>query len=226
MSVQQTISSGGLGGKGHALLVVAGLGLAGLGLAAGLMLHAPGSTPAEVAVAEQASTAANEVPVRRQSLSAANPAADSSEKANNKRTAVSRAAEPAPLQTQRAALCGHCGVVEAVRPVQRKGEASGVGAVAGGVVGAVVGSQMGGGSGKTAMTVLGALGGGVAGNEVEKRTKSTTVYEVRVRMEDGTLRSFTSASSPSPGAAVTVDSRGFHVVQGGSSSQRVVRTMS
>ena len=60
----------------------------------------------------------------------------------------------------------------------------------GGVLGGVVGHQAGGGSGKTALTVLGAIGGGLAGHEVEKRVRSETVYDVHVRMEDGSTRTF------------------------------------
>ena len=97
------------------------------------------------------------------------------------RTVVARAAAPA-------AICKQCGVVESVRAVTHKGQGSGVGAVAGGVLGAAVGNQMGKCTGRAAMTVLGAVGGGLAGNEIEKRTKSETVYEVQVRMDDGTLR--------------------------------------
>lgn len=70
----------------------------------------------------------------------------------------------------------------------RRGEATGLGAVAGGVVGAAVGNQIGKGNGRTAMTVLGAVGGGVAGHEVEKRARRHTIHEVRVRMDDGSLR--------------------------------------
>ena len=234
MSQQETVQSNGSGlGKGHALLVVAGLGLAGLGLAAGLMIRSPSAAPE--LMAEQPNTA----PSSTTSKSNNNNNNNNTTTNTNTNTATARpvakvntppaprAAERAPLDTQTAALCNHCGTVEAVRPVQRKGEGSGVGAVAGGVVGAVVGNQMGGGNGKAAMTVLGALGGGMAGNEVEKRTKSTTVYEVQVRMDDGTLRTFTSASSPTPGASVTVDGQGFRVVQGPSSTGgRVIRTMS
>ena len=155
------------------------------------------------------------------------PKSSAAPRAKQPAPSATRAAEAAPLATQTAAICGHCGVIEGVRPVQRKGEGSGVGAVAGGVVGAVVGNQMGGGSGKQAMTVLGAIGGGFAGNEIEKRSKSSTEYEVRVRMDDGTLRSFTSATAPTPGAAVTVNDKGFHVVQReGGGAARVVRTAS
>jgi outer membrane lipoprotein SlyB len=104
------------------------------------------------------------------------------------------AAKPAaakPAARVAAATCNNCGMVESVQTVQHKGEGSGAGAVIGGVVGGVVGNQMGGGSGKTAMTVLGAIGGGMAGNEIEKRQKSSTVYNVRVRMDDGSLRRVT-----------------------------------
>ena len=87
-----------------------------------------------------------------------------------------------------ASPCVECGVVESVRSVTRKGQATGLGAVAGGVVGAAVGNQVGKGNGRSAMTVLGAVGGGVAGHEVEKRARSHTVHEVRVRMDDGSLR--------------------------------------
>jgi outer membrane lipoprotein SlyB len=104
-----------------------------------------------------------------------------------------------------APVCRDCGVVESVRTITKKGEASGVGAVAGGVLGAAVGNQMGKGNGRTAMTVLGAVGGGVAGNEVEKRTKSTTVHEVRVRMDDGSVRTIEQAAAAHAGERVLIE---------------------
>ena len=45
-------------------------------------------------------------------------------------------------------------------------------------------------------TIAGAVGGGYAGNEVEKRTRSATTYQVRVRMEDGQTRNFPYNSQP------------------------------
>jgi outer membrane lipoprotein SlyB len=60
----------------------------------------------------------------------------------------------------------------------------------------VVGNQFGSGGGRTAMTLLGALGGGLAGNSVEKHIRSTTSYSVRVRMEDGKTRYFTYHEAP------------------------------
>lgn len=120
------------------------------------------------------------------------------------KTATPRpAAKPATKVA--AAVCNSCGVVEAVTPFEQKGEGTGVGAVAGGVVGGVVGNQVGGGNGKKAMTVLGAIGGGLAGHEIEKRQRSTTQYSVKVRMEDGTLRTVTQPTAPTVGQKVTVE---------------------
>jgi outer membrane lipoprotein SlyB len=73
------------------------------------------------------------------------------------------------------------------------------------VLGAVVGNQVGGGNGKTAMTVLGAVGGGFAGHEVEKRVRSTTAYDVRVRMEDGSRRTVQREQAPAVGTRVVLD---------------------
>jgi outer membrane lipoprotein SlyB len=101
-------------------------------------------------------------------------------------------------------VCNSCGVVEAVEPVQREGKGSGVGAVAGGVVGGALGNRMGAGTGKTAMTVLGVVGGGLAGHAIEKKVKTETVYRVKVRMEDGSVRSITQTKSMSVGTHVTV----------------------
>lgn len=214
MSAPQTLSTHATGARRNAWLIAGGLGLAGVGLAAGLMLRTPAPASADAAV----------TPTEAHGK-AAHTAATARGKVIPSTAGAQRAAESSPLGTQVAALCTHCGVIEGVRTVERKGEGSGVGAVAGGVVGAVVGHQMGGGSGKQAMTVLGALGGGLAGNEIEKRTKTSTGYEVRVRMEDGSLRTFTSPTAPTPGAAVTVDDKGFHVVQGdGSNAPRMTRT--
>lgn len=92
--------------------------------------------------------------------------------------------------------CAECGVVESVREIEKAGEASGLGAVAGGVVGGVVGNQVGGGRGRDAMTVIGAVGGAVAGNQIEKKAKATKVYEVTIRFEDGSVRTVTEPNAP------------------------------
>lgn len=111
-----------------------------------------------------------------------------------------------------APVCANCGVVESVQAVQQKGQGTGVGAVAGGVLGGVLGSQMGKGNGRTAMTVLGAIGGGLAGNEVEKRSKAVTVYRVQVRTDDGELRTVQQSTAPAVGARVRVDGQQLHAI--------------
>jgi outer membrane lipoprotein SlyB len=68
----------------------------------------------------------------------------------------------------------------------------------------VVGHQVGGGNGKKAMTVLGAVGGGLAGHEIEKHARATTVYHVQLRMDDGSKRTVTQTTSPAVGARFDV----------------------
>jgi uncharacterized protein YcfJ len=62
------------------------------------------------------------------------------------------------------------------------------------VVGGLLGNQIGSGNGRLLGTVAGAAGGGYAGNEIEKRTHTTTSYEVIVRMENGRIREFPEAA--------------------------------
>lgn len=102
-------------------------------------------------------------------------------------------------------ICANCGTVESVTPLQRDGSAGGVGAVAGGVLGAVVGNQIGDDNGKTLATILGAVGGGFAGNTVEKKMKKETVYQVQVRMEDGSTHTVEQSTPATVGAKVIVD---------------------
>ncbi|PWB60535.1 MAG: hypothetical protein C3F16_10210 [Betaproteobacteria bacterium] len=98
------------------------------------------------------------------------------------------ASAAAPLSAS--ASCPTCGTVTDVKTVKKEGEASGVGAVAGGVLGGVLGHQVGSGRGNTAATIVGAGAGAYAGHQVEKSQKSTTTYQVIVKMEDGKSRTF------------------------------------
>src|SRR5258706_8155576 len=95
-----------------------------------------------------------------------------------------------------AAICRECAVIEEVREVEKAGQASGAGAVGGAVVGGVLGHQMGGGRGKDVATVLGAIGGGLAGNAIEKNAKKTVEYQIVVRYQDGSKGLFTQATPP------------------------------
>ena len=92
--------------------------------------------------------------------------------------------------------CQNCGVVQSVNTIQQQGQTSGVGMVAGGVVGGVVGHQIGSGRGNTVATIAGAGLGAVAGNQVEKNTKTKTSWSVAIRMDNGALRTFSYSSQP------------------------------
>ena len=92
--------------------------------------------------------------------------------------------------------CKDCGVVQSVNTIQQQGQSSGVGMVAGGVVGGVVGHQIGSGRGNTVATIAGAGLGAVAGNQIEKNSKTKTSWSVAIRMDNGTLRTFNYSSRP------------------------------
>ena len=82
----------------------------------------------------------------------------------------------------------------------RGGSATGgaVGTVIGGAVGGLAGNQVGGGRGRTAATVAGVVGGAILGNMIENQVANTSDhYRVTVRFDDGSVRSFNYADSPS-----------------------------
>lgn len=116
---------------------------------------------------------------------------------------------PAPVVAQAPVrqTCTSCGTIEAIREIEKPGEGSGLGMAGGALGGAVVGKQFGNGRGRDALTILGAIGGGFAGHQVEKNMRTVKSYEVQVRMEDGSLRSIPSPTQPSwrPGERVKVD---------------------
>lgn len=118
--------------------------------------------------------------------------------------AVKQHVAPVRQAKSAAPVCADCGVVEAVRTVEVKGEASGAGAVAGAVGGLIVGNQIGSGRGKTLAKVAGAAGGAYAGHQIEKNMRKTVQYEVALRMDDGSRRTVTQASGDglAPGSRV------------------------
>jgi len=118
---------------------------------------------------------------------------------------VPKPVQPAPLPPPQ--VCYDCGTVTSITPVSQKGEAGAVGTIGGAAAGGVIGHQFGGGKGKDAATVGGAILGAIAGREIEKRARSTTVYDIGVRMEDGSSRTVTVADpgALSVGSAVRVE---------------------
>jgi len=131
-----------------------------------------------------------------------NPAQDNNPAPNG--NAAQTALPQAPVDTRHvetvragSAVCDNCGVVASVRTLeQQPAQGSGAGAVAGAVIGGVLGHQVGGGNGQTLATVAGAVGGGYAGNTLEKRMHTTTTYETRVRLENGHTKTFKSSTQP------------------------------
>lgn len=109
-----------------------------------------------------------------------------------------------------AAACHECGVIEAVNAVEVQGDNKGVGAVAGGVGGALVGSRIAGGGNRTLGGVVGAVGGGLLGNAIEKHQRKETMYDVTVRMDDGSHRTLRESTAPAVGEKVRVESDGLH----------------
>lgn len=93
-------------------------------------------------------------------------------------------------------ICHDCGVVDSVNEVAVVPKGSGGGAVAGGVVGGILGNQIGKGATRDIATIIGAVGGAFAGNHIEKSSKESKRYDVVVRFEDGSTRTFSSESRP------------------------------
>lgn len=93
-------------------------------------------------------------------------------------------------------ICNECGVIDSISEVKKEGEGSGGGAIGGAVVGGVLGHQVGRGTGRDLATVLGAIGGGLAGNAIEKKAKTSSEYRIVVRFEDGSTRTYPSATVP------------------------------
>ncbi|MGH6625571.1 MAG: glycine zipper 2TM domain-containing protein [Burkholderiaceae bacterium] len=183
------------------------------------------NAPAPAAVTAAAKTAADDpAPTEKPVLAPAKPAQHAAKSvAKPAEKKVVAAAQPAPVPAAPAvgapapvarSICANCGTVEAVTAVERKGQGSGVGAVGGAVVGGLLGNQVGKGSGRTAATVLGAIGGGVAGNVIEKNIKKETVYQVQIRMEDGSLRSMEQGAPVAVGTKVTVQGGSLHTADG------------
>jgi outer membrane lipoprotein SlyB len=92
--------------------------------------------------------------------------------------------------------CGTCGNVESVRTIATRAQGSGIGAAGGAILGGLLGNQVGSGHGRQLATVAGAVGGAVVGNQVEGNMKANHSYEIRVRLDDGTLRTFHQQSTP------------------------------
>lgn len=78
--------------------------------------------------------------------------------------------------------------VEAVRQVTIQRDSKGIGTVGGAVVGGIAGSGIGGGRGQDIATVLGAIGGMVAGQAIEEKANQRPGLEITVKYDSGETR--------------------------------------
>jgi outer membrane lipoprotein SlyB len=200
--------------KPHPLLVAAALSVIGASALATVALingHVSARHPAS---AEQTVVAAVPAPQTPAVAEVQQPATVAAPAPASKPAAPKRVTKPAPAPVAAAIpapttmpatptppppaapICHDCGTVTAIREVRTPGSANGVGAIAGGVVGGVIGNQIGKGSGRDAARILGAIGGAVAGHQIEKHARTTTRYDVDVRMDDGQLRTVSRSTPP------------------------------
>ena len=114
---------------------------------------------------------------------------------------------------QRTVASANLGEVSHIETLTERPSGSGVGAVAGGVLGGVVGHQVGDGNGQKAATAVGAIGGALLGNKIERdRAVKVVGYRVEVRLDNGDVRSFqqTQLGGLSVGSRVRVDGGALH----------------
>jgi outer membrane lipoprotein SlyB len=76
------------------------------------------------------------------------------------------------------------GTVESLREVVEQKDPGGAGLIVGALAGGGLGSLVGGGPGRTVATVVGAVGGAYAGNQIEK-SQTQVVYQIGIRYDDG-----------------------------------------
>lgn len=106
------------------------------------------------------------------------------------------------------------GKIEQITPAQMQtNHDSGVGAILGGLAGVGLGSLIGGGTGRDVAMVAGAIGGALAGNEVEKTKYDQPVaaQQIIVRVRNGVLVSVTQPVNPqlSTGMKVYIEGAGL-----------------
>ena len=191
--------------------IVAVLGVTVMALAAALVVNRSEAQPGLATLAPVAVAQTAPVPVTRLVSESPKPA-----------HVVARHStpQPRPVESLQASFCNSCATVESVTAVQRQGPVNGVavgnqtiglGTVAGGLIGGLLGNQVGGGNGKTLATVAGLAGGAFAGNAIEKNMKRVTVYDVRLRMDDGSRRNMEVSSTVPVGSKVIVEGKNLRM---------------
>lgn len=106
------------------------------------------------------------------------------------------------------------GVIEQINPTQLQGvQHQGIGAVVGGIAGAGLGNLIGRGTGRDVATLLGAIGGGMLGNEVQQNDYERPIpgQQVVVRTDSGVIVAVTQPVNPAlyPGMRVYLEGSGM-----------------
>lgn len=194
------------------IAIVAVLGVTVMALAAALVVNRSEAQPGLAASTPMPLVGIMPAPVVKLAVETAKPLQPAVAKRSNPPTVIA--------QSSHASVCADCGTVESVIAVQRQGQVNGVavgnttvglGTVAGGLLGGLLGHQVGGGNGKTVAAVLGAAGGAYAGNTIEKNMHQVTVYDVRVRMADGSSRNMEISSAVPVGSKVIVEGKNLRM---------------
>ena len=175
--------------------------------------------PVANAAATPAATATDQSSVANPPVTVAQPGAPVHEAVRPVHHTPIRDAQGQPYndESQRVAAaqaCATCGVIDGYSTVQVKGENNGVGAVAGGLGGALVGSKIAGRGNHSVGGVIGAIGGGLLGNAIESHERMVTVYDVRVRMQVGSVRTVRESTVPNVGARVDVEGNTLRAIDG------------
>jgi len=201
----------------HPLLVAAAISVtvfsaAGVAALTGLIPHSKSSTeaatlapevikPVEPAIAhpiEQPAAAPKPVAKPKKVQKAPSEPVVYRDYQDEPRIAQAPVMQPAPaVQTPKPVVAGQLGIVESVREVSVPGKTQGIGAAGGVGIGAILGNKIGESTGNKGLaTVIGAVGGGVLGNEIEKRQRETKQWEIGVRLDNGTTKTLTSPTQP------------------------------
>ena len=77
------------------------------------------------------------------------------------------------------------GTVESARPARLNEDHAPVGTIAGAGIGGLLGSTLGHGAGRGVTTILGAVGGGLAGNAIERSGSAQNGEEIVIRLDTG-----------------------------------------
>ncbi|BBD80328.1 glycine zipper 2TM domain-containing protein [Aerosticca soli] len=106
--------------------------------------------------------------------------------------------------------CDQCGTVQSIEHTVGQARDHGTaGSIIGAVAGGVLGNQIGKGKGRTLATIGGAVGGGLAGHAIGTGGGSDS-WTVRIKLGNGTYTNVIvpDASSLRPGDLVQVDANG------------------